>query len=267
MKLKFFIIVAIVLSFICCRENKKTIETQKIIKEWTEKTIQFPPIGCFYPSGKDSISEKYFQPKEYKILFYIDSAGCTMCRLGLEVWKIYIEELGNKVDFLFYLHPETTKQQFYLKELKSVFQYTHFNYPVYIDTRNELNALNKLPENPQFQCFLLDKNNKVLAIGNPADNPKIWELYKKIITTDNCKQQFLTTVEEEAIEIVLKDLHRGKTSEAVFKLKNTGNNPLVIRMVESSCGCTIAEWHKQPVEPEKTTEIKIKITPYEHGYF
>ena len=32
-----------------------------------------------------------------------------------------------------------------------------------------------------FQTFLLNKNNKVMAIGNPILNPKIKELYMKII--------------------------------------------------------------------------------------
>ena len=32
-----------------------------------------------------------------------------------------------------------------------------------------------------FQTFLLNRNNKVLAIGNPIHNPKIRELYVKII--------------------------------------------------------------------------------------
>jgi hypothetical protein len=30
--------------------------------------------------------------------------------------------------------------------------------------------------NPMFQCFLLDKDNKVLVIGNPVNNPQIYDL-------------------------------------------------------------------------------------------
>jgi hypothetical protein len=92
-------------------------------------------------------------------------------------------------------------------------------------------------------------------------------LYKEIITGKPAERQPLTTVEEERTEIVIKDLLTGKTSEAVFRLKNTGSNPLAIIMVESSCGCTVPEWAKQPVAVGKTTEIKVKITPEKREFF
>jgi hypothetical protein len=59
----------------------------------------------------------------------------------------------------------------------------------------------------------------------------------------------------------------GKASEAVFILKNTGEQPMIIQMVETSCGCTVAEWEKQPVSVGQSTEIKVKITAEEKGYF
>ena len=59
----------------------------------------------------------------------------------------------------------------------------------------------------------------------------------------------------------------GKTSEAIFVLKNTGKNLLVIQQVESSCGCTVPHWEKQPIAAGKSTEIKVKITPEQSEYF
>lgn len=59
------------------------------------------------------------------------------------------------------------------------------------------NKLNKLPPYPMFQTFLLDKNNRVIAIGNPIHNPKVKELYLKIILGDeapNKKEKIQTTV-------------------------------------------------------------------------
>jgi hypothetical protein len=113
----------------------------------------------------------------------------------------------------------------------------------------------------------LNKNNKVLAIGNPVYNPSIWELYKKIITGEISDKLPVTTVESERIEIELTDLQIGKTSEAIFVLKNTGTQPLVIQQVNSSCGCTVPNWEKQPVKAGKSTKIKVQITPQEKEYF
>lgn len=36
-----------------------------------------------------------------------------------------------------------------------------------------------------------------------------------------------------------------------FTFKNTGNAPVVIKQVSSSCGCTVSDWSKEPVLPGK----------------
>jgi hypothetical protein len=119
----------------------------------------------------------------------------------------------------------------------------------------------------EYQCFLLDSNNKGLMIGNPTLNPKIWELYKQTIAGEVTAKPLVTTVEPRQTEIEIRDFQLGKTSEAVFVLKNTGSQPLIIQMVNTSCGCTVPEWDKQPIAPGKSTEIKVSITPEEKGYF
>ena len=55
---------------------------------------------------------------------------------------------------------------------------SRFDYPVFMDLNGTINRLNRFPQVMQHQCFLLDKNNRVLMIGNPAMNYRIWELYK-----------------------------------------------------------------------------------------
>jgi hypothetical protein len=246
-------------------KDKKITETERIVNKWIGKTILFPNIETTYINDEDSslyISNFDIKKiKEYKILFYADSTGCTECKLSLHMWKSYIEELSSKVAFLFYFQVKSKKKFLFLLKIKQ------FNYPVYIDSNNELDKLNKLPDNPLYQCFLLDKDNKVISIGNPANNPKVWKLYKQIITGEISDKPPVTTVEPERTEIVLNDLQAGKTSEAIFVLKNTGTNPLVIQQVESSCGCTIPEWEKQPVAAGDSTEIKVKIAPEKSEFF
>lgn len=43
-----------------------------------------------------------------------------------------------------------------------------------------------------------------------------------------------------------------------FKFKNTGDAPLVITNVQSTCGCTVPSKPKEPIMPGKTGEIEIK---------
>jgi len=46
-----------------------------------------------------------------------------------------------------------------------------------------------------------------------------------------------------------------------FKIKNTGNSPLLITRITTSCGCTRPEWTKDPVAPNGTAEVKITYDP------
>ena len=42
---------------------------------------------------------------------------------------------------------------------------------------------------------------------------------------------------------------------ATFTIKNDGNKPLVISNVTTSCGCTVADWTKKPIEPGATGTV------------
>ncbi len=43
----------------------------------------------------------------------------------------------------------------------------------------------------------------------------------------------------------------------VFTFKNTGDEPLVIHQVATSCGCTVADYTKEPVLPGKTGKVTV----------
>ncbi|HCC51025.1 MAG TPA: hypothetical protein DEQ30_02385 [Porphyromonadaceae bacterium] len=46
-----------------------------------------------------------------------------------------------------------------------------------------------------------------------------------------------------------------------FKIKNDGENPLVITKVVASCGCTTPDWTKAPIASGQTGEIKVTFDP------
>ena len=46
-----------------------------------------------------------------------------------------------------------------------------------------------------------------------------------------------------------------------FKFTNTGNKPLVILQVITSCGCTRPSFPTKPIKPGKTAKIKITFNP------
>lgn len=53
-----------------------------------------------------------------------------------------------------------------------------------------------------------------------------------------------------------------------FEFVNQGSAPILIKNVESSCGCTSPEWTKQPVLPGKKGFVKATFNPKDRpGYF
>jgi hypothetical protein len=50
---------------------------------------------------------------------------------------------------------------------------------------------------------------------------------------------------------------QGDVVEKVFTFTNTGNQPLIITNVQTSCGCTTPEWPRNPIMPGGKGEIKV----------
>ncbi len=54
------------------------------------------------------------------------------------------------------------------------------------------------------------------------------------------------------------EIEKGSDGVRVFEFTNTGNIPLVITNVRSSCGCTVPKKPEEPIQPGKTGEIQVK---------
>jgi len=266
-----FVLSAFIVIGVClfsCKDYRKKEEAAKIVKEWSGKEIRFPENTPCYVLGKDTLSticSDIFQ-KEYKVLLYVDSTGCSGCRLKLFQWKQLIEEADSlfqgKVGFLLFFQPKS------VKEMDFLFIRDRFDYPVFIDIKDSINDLNHFPQTATYQCFLLDRGNKVLMIGNPVLNPKIWELYKEQIAGGKqTEPEILTTVKADKTVYDYGTIRKGSANPATFTIMNTGAHPLVISRVSASCGCTNVSWDKQPVEPGKTASIRVEMTPEETGSF
>ncbi|PKP36109.1 MAG: hypothetical protein CVT98_09110 [Bacteroidetes bacterium HGW-Bacteroidetes-15] len=43
----------------------------------------------------------------------------------------------------------------------------------------------------------------------------------------------------------------------VFEFTNTGDEPLILSSVRSSCGCTVPKWTKEPILPKASSNINV----------
>jgi len=76
---------------------------------------------------------------------------------------------------------------------------------------------------------------------------------------------FTLTAQDKAAKIEFKTetidygvIQKGSDGIRVFEFTNTGDAPLVISKVSSSCGCTIPKKPDAPILPGKTGEIQVK---------
>lgn len=53
------------------------------------------------------------------------------------------------------------------------------------------------------------------------------------------------------------DIFQGDKVEHVFEFENTGNEPLIITNVQTTCGCTAPEWPRDPIAPGQSGKIKV----------
>jgi hypothetical protein len=49
----------------------------------------------------------------------------------------------------------------------------------------------------------------------------------------------------------------GGDGVSTFKFTNTGKEPLILQQPQSSCGCTVPSWPKEPILPGESNEIKV----------
>ena len=238
-----------------CQESREEAML-RLVNEWNGKEIKFPARSVFTIQGKDTVDVKWGNA-DYKVVTYIDSVGCTSCKLQLPRWKKLVEEVDSltngRVPFLFYFHPKDRK------ELRYLTRRDDFTYPVCFDERDELNRLNQFPTDMTFHTFLLDKDNKVVAMGNPVHNPKVKELYLDLITggrSSNSSGQ-ITQVSVDQTELDFGNFPKEEKQERSFVLTNTGKGLLVIQDITTSCGCTKVEYSKEPIRPGTTMELKV----------
>jgi hypothetical protein len=108
-----------------------------------------------------------------------------------------------------------------------------------------------------------------LALSTTACNQNSTET-----TTDETQETLTNTDEKErfsvsnntTIEFAEYEHHFGKVFQNtdnlfVFKVKNTGNKPLIIENVSASCGCTIPQKPDKPINPGETGKVSVIFHP------
>ena len=79
-------------------------------------------------------------------------------------------------------------------------------------------------------------------------------------------QDKVAKIEFETETIDYGTIEKGADGVRVFKFKNTGDAPLVITNIKSTCGCTIPQdWSKEPLAPGAEAKFTVKFNGKGNG--
>ncbi len=83
-------------------------------------------------------------------------------------------------------------------------------------------------------------------------------LFIGLMTLGVNAQEKVAKIEFKTDTVDYGEIEKGSDGVRVFEFTNTGNAPLIISKVSSSCGCTIPKKPEGPIMPGETGEIQVK---------
>lgn len=83
-------------------------------------------------------------------------------------------------------------------------------------------------------------------------------LFIGLLTWTVSAQEKTAKIQFKSDTVDYGEIEKGSDGVRVFEFTNTGDAPLVISKVSSSCGCTIPKKPEAPIQPGQTGEIQVK---------
>lgn len=225
-----------------------THNEKEIVAEWVGKEIIIPEQLTFQIL-EEAVDIGLALP-DYRIVNYVDSTGCTSCRLKLPLWEETINEFRSlpnvEVECLTIVNAPNEK------EIGFLIKRGNYLHPIALDSDNTFDRINNLPNDHEYHTFLLDSENRVLAIGNPVLNPKIKDLYKRIILVE---EEDVVNKFDRLKSRSLGVVHCNSTANANFSIINTDSMTLHIQAIIPSCDCVSASSSSETILPNSANEI------------
>ena len=243
----------IILAFSACKTDKDRLA--EFVEEWQGKEIVFPEVMTDFLSG-DTID---LSDADFTIFTYVDSVGCSGCKMKLSLWKEFLNSLDSiaysDVNFIMVVNG-ANKQN--LSNLVKIYS---FEYPIYVDEMHRITKKYSLSESSTLQTFLLDKDMKVMAIGNPIYSSDIKRMYKDIISGKmafSSAGDTLVTIEPNKIN--LGNLYPYEVANHTVVISNMGDDTIRIRKIVSSCECTNLEIQNGILPPKSQVEATLTFS-------
>ena len=172
--------VFILVLMVCCN----THDTKTIVKNWLGKEMLSD-----FTLANDSLANKI--KGRFCIVSYVDSLGCVSCKLGLRKWSAfsaYVDSLIGKHVPIIFIVSESAQ-----RDMRFSLKADHYTPDmVVVDYKDSLNKVYGFPENNELQTFLLNKEHKIVVVGNPIHNEKVLDLYvRTVVKSDGVSSKFI----------------------------------------------------------------------------
>ncbi|WP_286151349.1 MULTISPECIES: DUF1573 domain-containing protein [Bacteroidales] len=248
------ILYLLLLLILCaCSRPSEAERYAALVEKWQGKEIKLPDVMTDALTG-DTID---LSDADFTILTYVDSAGCTGCKMKLPVWKEFlnsIDELTTDYSVASLMIVSSPDKD----ELAYLIKRDNFQFPVINDLDHGIGAANGFPEEFMFRSFLLDSSRRVIAIGNPVYNNSVADMYKAIISGDKTySTSGRLAVSVEKSHRPLGEIIVGKSYSVDFLLQNQSPDTVFIRKIIPSCHCTEAHTKSSFIPPASSLPINV----------
>ncbi|MDE5846783.1 MAG: DUF1573 domain-containing protein [Muribaculaceae bacterium] len=243
----------ILLALSACKSDKDRMA--EIVEEWQGREIVFPEVMTDFQTG-DTID---LSDADFTIFTYMDSVGCTACKMKLPVWREFLNSLDSiaNSDVRFIMIADRTD----VGELSYLTKRYGFEYPIYVDAGHRMSNTYSFPDKVALQTFLLDKDRKVMSIGSPVYSSDIDRMYKAIISGKmafSSDADALVTVEPNRINLGKLRPRESASLSVIFN--NSGADTVHIRKIVSSCDCTGLSIPGDALPPESKMEATLAFS-------
>lgn len=169
--MRFLIFIWVAISVWGCNQGSYTLNRE--VKAFIGREILFSDNLQFCSNGTD-MGQEFFDGARFKIINYIDTAGCEECKLHLFDWGrlqrgLDTLDLGIKICFIVWSSN--------LKSIEQLSRIHRFNLPIFSDSIGVFLNSNPIPLISGFRTCLVDSCNRVVLVGSPLYNNTLLKLY------------------------------------------------------------------------------------------
>lgn len=172
MKYKKIIIIFIILLLLSCNKNTRIYNEIRGLSNQKISFVEgFTELRCNSSVKLDSLLKK-----EIKIVSYIDNIPCTSCALRtLKLWQREINNIDNDIAYIIVVYADD-------RTFINMADTISLDLPLMYYDSNKFGESNNLEGLlARNRTFLLNKDNKVVLVGEPFGRDKLAKLYKRCI--------------------------------------------------------------------------------------